>query len=141
MNLFINGPILQSEISNVLFNAQLNCEVGAHTIFLGQVRADKIGNDTVMAIEYTAYEEMAIDQLYCINEKAFSLFPLKYIEVRHSLGCIRAGEICLFVFVSALHRHEAFKASSYIIERIKAELPIWGKEIFVNLNSQWKINK
>ncbi|MBW7952276.1 MAG: molybdenum cofactor biosynthesis protein MoaE, partial [Chitinophagaceae bacterium] len=46
----------------------------------------------------------------------------------------------LFVFVSSAHRKEAIKACEEIVERIKKEVPVWGKEVFVNENHQWKIN-
>jgi molybdopterin synthase catalytic subunit len=51
------------------------------------------------------------------------------------------GEICLFVFASAVHRKEAIQAVEEVVERIKKELPIWGKEICDNQKYQWKENK
>ena len=56
---FINGPISPDFIANSIQKHQTKTSIGAHDIFLGQVRADEIDNKTVTAIEYTAYEEMA----------------------------------------------------------------------------------
>jgi molybdopterin synthase catalytic subunit len=52
-----------------------------------------------------------------------------------------AGEICLFVFTSGAHRKEAIDACEETVERLKAELPIWGKELFEDETHQWKVNK
>lgn len=62
------------------------------------------------------------------------------MHVYHSLGKVNAGEICLFVFTSSKHRKPAIDACAELVERIKQELPIWGKEILENENSQWKEN-
>jgi len=63
------------------------------------------------------------------------------MHVYHSLGKVVAGEICLFVFTSGAHRNEAIDACEETVERLKAELPIWGKEIFEDETHQWKVNK
>jgi molybdopterin synthase catalytic subunit len=63
------------------------------------------------------------------------------MHVYHSLGKIAAGEVCLFVFTSSAHRQAAMEACNETVERIKAELPIWGKEIFSDQTTQWKVNK
>jgi molybdopterin synthase catalytic subunit len=54
---------------------------------------------------------------------------------------VKAGEICLFVFVSSKHRKEAFNACQDIVEQIKAMTPIWGKEIFEDETFVWKENQ
>ncbi|MNW17871.1 Molybdopterin synthase catalytic subunit [compost metagenome] len=63
------------------------------------------------------------------------------MHIHHSLGTVHAGEICLFVFTSSKHRNEATMACNEVVERIKNELPIWGKEIFEDETYQWKINQ
>ena len=59
----------------------------------------------------------------------------------HSLGKVVVGEISLFVFTSSPHRKAAIEACNETVERIKAELPIWGKELFTDETYQWKENK
>jgi molybdopterin synthase catalytic subunit len=57
------------------------------------------------------------------------------------MNIVKAGEICLFVFVSSKHRQAAFDALTYIVEEVKAKVPIFGKEIFEDDTHQWKKNK
>ena len=115
-------------------------DIGAHMIFLGQVRADEHGGRKVKAIEYTAYEEMAEDVFYTIREEAFSKYKLTCMHIHHSLGIVAAGEISLFVFTSSAHRQDAADSCREIVERIKAEVPVWGKEIFDDESYLWKEN-
>jgi molybdopterin synthase catalytic subunit len=140
-NIFQQGPIDPQFISDSIAKHAVKTNIGGHSIFLGQVRADEIDGKRVEAIEYTAYEEMALKQMHEIREAIFAKYPLTCMHVHHSLGAVRAGEICLFVFTSAAHRKEAIDACEETVERIKAELPVWGKEIFEGQGYQWKENK
>jgi molybdopterin synthase catalytic subunit len=94
----------------------------------------------VQAIEYTSHVEMALETMAAIREDIFAKYALTCMHVHHSLGVIKAGEICLFVFTSSKHRKDAIDACTACVERIKAELPVWGKEIFEGEGYQWKIN-
>jgi molybdopterin synthase catalytic subunit len=84
---------------------------------------------------------MASDQMHVIREEIFAKYPLTCMHVYHSLGKITTGEICLFVFTSSAHRKAAIDACNETVERIKAELPIWGKELMEGETHQWKVNK
>lgn len=138
-NIFVDGSISAEFIANSIAKHATKTTIGGHNIFLGQVRADVIDGKNVVAIEYTSYEEMALEKMAIIREDIFAKYPLTCMHIYHSLGTIKAGEICLFVFTSAKHRKEAIDACNECVERIKAELPIWGKEI-VNESYQWKVN-
>jgi len=140
-NIFTQGAIDPSFIATSIQKHNEKTNIGGHSIFLGQVRADVINDNKVKAIEYTAYEEMALEKMHQIREDIFAKYPLVCMHVHHSLGKIAAGEICLFVFTSSRHRKAAIDACTETVERIKAELPIWGKEIFEDENYQWKENK
>lgn len=139
-NVFVPGPISAHFIGESIAKHQSKTTIGAHDIFLGQVRADVIEGKTVSAIEYTAYEEMANQKFHEIRETAFEKFELNCMHIYHSLGTVKAGELCLFVFVSSPHRTEAFDALRYIVEEIKAQVPIFGKEVFEDDTYQWKVN-
>ena len=139
-NIFIQGPIAASFIGNSIQKHNTKTEIGGHSIFLGQVRADMIDGKKVLAIEYTAYEEMTLEKMHSIREEIFAKYDLTCMHVYHSLGKIKAGEICLFVFTSSAHRKAAIDACNETVERIKAELPVWGKELFVDETYQWKVN-
>lgn len=139
-NVFINGPITPEFIANSISKHSTKTDIGAHDIFLGQVRSDVIENKTVAAINYEAYQEMADELFHEIRETAFAKYNLVCMHIYHSLGVVKAGEICLFVFVSSKHRKVAFEACSAIVEQIKAMTPIWGKEIFEDDSYVWKEN-
>ena len=76
-----------------------------------------------------------------IREAIFEKYELTCMHVYHSLGKVAAGEISLFVFTSSAHRKAAIDACEETVERIKSELPVWGKELFDNDTHQWKENK
>lgn len=140
-NIFTEGAISPLFISESIAKHATKKEIGAHSIFLGQIRQDEIDGKAVAAIEYTAYEEMVLEKMHDIREEIFAKYDLTCMHVHHSLGIVKAGEICLFVFTSSKHRVAAMEACNEIVERVKAELQIWGREIFEDESHQWKVNK
>ena len=139
-NIFIEGPITGSFIGEKIASHQSKTAIGGHSIFLGQVRADTMQGKTVAAIEYSSYSEMALSSVQGLREAIISKYALTCMHVYHSLGKIKAGEICFFVFTSAPHRKAAIDACEETVEKIKAELPVWGKEVFEDSSYQWKEN-
>ncbi len=139
-NVFIKGAISAEFISESIAKHQSKTSIGAHNIFLGQVRADDIEGKTISAIDYTAYEDMANAKFHVIREATFEKYNLNCMHIYHSLGHVKAGEICMFVFVSSPRRKEVFRALEYVVEEIKAKVPVYGKEIFENNTHQWKVN-
>lgn len=140
-NIFIEGPVIPGLIAGSIQQHASKTDIGAHSIFLGQVRADEINGKKVTAIEYTAYQEMALEKMQEIRESIFVQFPLTCLHVYHSLGIVQAGEISLFVFASSQHRRAAIDGCNAIVEKIKLELPVWGKELFEETGYQWKKNQ
>jgi molybdopterin synthase catalytic subunit len=127
----IEGPVLYTAITEIIAKAGKNTENGAHSLFLGQVRSDHTEGKQVRAIEFSAFEEMVIGEADKINKTILSEFgDVKSIEILHSKGIVRAGEISLFVMVSAGHSEQAQKACAKAVEMIRDKLPIWRKEIF-----------
>lgn len=139
-NIFFDGPIPTQKIADDIQKHASKKDIGAHSIFLGQVREDQIGDGQVEAIEYACYQEMALEKMHQIREALFSKYALTCMHVHHSLGRVAVGEICLFVFVSSKHRQAAIEACTELVESIKKELPIWGKEILNNQATVWKQN-
>ncbi|MDZ4748306.1 MAG: molybdenum cofactor biosynthesis protein MoaE [Saprospiraceae bacterium] len=137
---FIDGPISPEFVAKSIASHSTKMDIGAHSIFLGQVRNDMIDGKTVTAIEYTAYPEMAELKFHEIREATFAAYPLTCLHIYHSLGMVMAGEISLFVFTSAVHRAEAIKACEYIVEQIKHQVPVWGKEVLEDNSYVWKSN-
>ena len=140
-NCFKEGPITPEFIANSIAHHQVKTNIGAHQIFLGQVRADVIDSKEVVAIDYSAHEEMANKAFDVIRETAFDKFDLTCMHIYHSKGVVKAGEICLFVFVSSKHRKEVQKAIEFVVEEIKANVPVFGKEILEDESFVWKENK
>jgi molybdopterin synthase catalytic subunit len=139
-NIFVQGAISPVFIAESIAKHSSKKDIGAHSIFLGQIREDMIDGKPVKAIEYTAYEEMALEQMSVIRESVFAKYNLTCMHIYHSLGVVESGEICLFVFTSSKHRSAATEACNEVVEKIKAELQIWGKEIFSDESHQWKVN-
>jgi molybdopterin synthase catalytic subunit len=139
-DIFVQAAIPAAFIAESIQKHSSKKNIGAHSIFLGQVRADEIGGKTVAAIDYTTYTEMALEKMHDIRESLFSKYELTCMHVYHSLGQVKAGEICLFVFTSSKHRKMAIDACEECVERIKAELPVWGKELFEDESYTWKVN-
>lgn len=139
---FVEGPISPQFVMESIASHQSKTGIGAHAIFLGQVRADKKEEGAVTGIEYSAYTEMAEEAFHAIRENAFSKFELSCMHIYHSLGLVPTGQISLFVFVSSPHRRAAFEASEYIVEEIKANVPVFGKELIgMDGDYVWKENK
>lgn len=139
-NIFTAGAISPAFIAESISKHSVKTNIGGHSIFMGQVRKDEVEGQYVSAIEYTTYEELALEKMHQIREDIFEKYPLSCMHIHHSMGKVLSGEICLFVFTSSGHRKPAIDACAEVVERIKAELPIWGKEIFENETHQWKEN-
>ncbi len=138
-NYLTSGPVSQELISKAIEKVHKLTDAGGHMIFLGQVRDDAINGKKVKAIEYSAYVEMVEAEAGRIINSVYSEFnDVKSIDIVHSTGVVPAGQISLFVLVSAGHRQQAFEACSKTVELIKQNLPVWKKEIFDDDSHSWK---
>src|SRR5213592_2478794 len=91
---------------------------GAVVEFLGVVR-DVEAAQSISALEYEAYREMAEFQFHKIMDETLKRFPISSLEVIHRIGVIKVGEPSLYVCVIAVHRGEAFDACRHLIDRLK----------------------
>ena len=139
-NVFVQGAISPDFIALAIAGHQVKTHIGAHDIFLGQVRADVIDKREVVAIEYSAYESMANKEFHQIREAAFAQFELNCLHIYHSIGVVKTGEICLFVFASSTRRKVVFQALQFVVEEIKSKVPVFGKELFEDDSYNWKVN-
>jgi molybdopterin synthase catalytic subunit len=139
-HVLVAGPILPTFIADSIAKHSQKKDIGAHSLFLGQVRNDIVNDKQVIAIDYSAYNEMAEESFHQIREAAFQKFALTCMHIYHSLGRVAAGEISLFVFTSSAHRADAMEACTYIVNRIKKEVPVWGLEILEDNSYFWKQN-
>lgn len=135
-----SGPpavLLTHAVLNVLSvrDAANRPGAGAVVVFEGVVRSPSMGKD-VLYLEYEAYEPMALAQMKTIVDEARSRWPLMAVFLHHRLGRIGVGETSVLALVSSPHRAEAFEACRHLIERLKADVPIWKKECFQD-GSEW----
>lgn len=137
----IAGPITQSEIIKLLAKMEGKTNSGGHSVFIGQVRADEINGKKVAAIEYSAYDGMVQEEAdKMINSIMSEFSDLTSVDILHSTGIVKAGEISLIVLASAGHRRQAIEACSQTVELIKERLPVWKKEIFEDNTHEWRQN-
>jgi molybdopterin synthase catalytic subunit len=135
------GPVPGEIISAAIESLKEKPESGGHSVFIGQVRADIIGLKRVKAIEYSAYETMVGKEADKIVSSVLSAFDdVRTVEIVHSVGKVKAGEISLFVLVSAGHRRQAMEACNKTVELIKERFPVWKKEIFEDTTQEWQQN-
>jgi molybdopterin synthase catalytic subunit len=133
----MEGPVSGTFIGISIAKHSTKTEIGAHAIFLGQVRKDVVKDRVVANIEYTAYRSMAENAFETIRETAFKKFDMVCMHMYHSLGKVNAGEISLFVFVSCNHRAQSFEALKWIVDEIKITVPIWKKENYEDGSYTW----
>lgn len=110
-------------------------EAGAFVAFEGWVRENNEGK-AVTALEYEAYEELAVKEGQKILEEAKQFDILRAYCV-HRTGALKIGDLAVIVLVSTAHRKEAFLACEFIINEIKKRVPIWKRETYADGTTSW----
>ncbi|XP_057727996.1 molybdopterin synthase catalytic subunit [Arachis stenosperma] len=113
-------------------------QAGAIATFAGTTR-DTFENKTVLELRYEAYIPMAIRCIKSVCSSARVSWNLHSIAVAHRLGTVPVGETSIFIAVSSVHRADALEACRFIIDEVKATVPIWKKEVYSN-GEVWKEN-
>jgi molybdopterin synthase catalytic subunit len=103
---------------------------GAVVTFQGTTRE-------VSRLEYEAYREMAEQVIRAILVEAIERHGLLGAAAEHRLGSVPLSEPSVVVAVAAAHRAEAFAGAREAIDRIKAEAPIWKREVSDAGRSEW----
>ena len=121
--------------------ASLQAEVsapgaGALSLFVGTVRDTNAGR-VVSGIEYSAYATMALRELHAIVAEAEQQYAGVHIVVEHRVGTLAIGEASVVVATSHAHRAEAMEACRYVVEALKARVPIWKCEHYVDGTRAW----
>ncbi|KAM0888331.1 hypothetical protein ACQ4PT_028425 [Festuca glaucescens] len=112
---------------------------GAIATFEGTTR-DHFDGRRVVELRYEAYSAMARRRLEAILREARAAHSLRRLAVAHKLGPVPAGEASVLVAASAVHRADAMEACRYVIDEIKASVPIWKKEVYDD-GEVWKENR
>ncbi|MCZ6699041.1 MAG: molybdenum cofactor biosynthesis protein MoaE [Planctomycetota bacterium] len=110
---------------------------GAVASFAGNVRRDARDGKELVALDYEAYEEMALEQLGCIRTRAIEQHDILDAAIVHRLGRLGLGETSIAVVVIAGHRREAFDACRWIVDAVKADAPIWKKDVWADGSVSW----
>ena len=113
-----------------------NPAAGALVSFIGWVRNHNQGRQ-VDRLEYEAFEALAISEGNKVLEEAIRRFGLHDAACVHRAGELAIGEAAVWVGVTSSHRAEAFEACRYIIDEIKARLPIWKREYYADGSVEW----
>lgn len=103
-------------------------QAGAVATFTGVVRADALGGGRVEALEYEAYEEMALSQLAAVRTAAVERFGLLDARIVHRVGTLPVGHASVYVIAAAPHRREALAAVAWIMDEVKRTVPVWKRE-------------
>ncbi len=109
---------------------------GAVVLFLGTVREMTDGRQTV-ALDYEGFPQMAEAKLEELLVEARLKWPIIEGAIAHRLGRLELGDVSVAVAVSTPHRQQAFEASKYLIDRLKAVVPIWKKENWADGSTAW----
>ena len=109
---------------------------GAVVTFDGIVRNNFDGRP-VRYLEYEAYAAMAAKKLAEIGAEVQQKFAVGEIAMMHRIGRLDIGESSIVIAVAAPHRHAAFEACAYAMDRVKAEVPVWKKEFFTDGADHW----
>lgn len=117
------GPSLTAVIA-----AARSDGAGGIVTFVGVVRDHSAGRP-VQRLEYEAYPEMAEQVFRRLCDEIEAELPGVRLAVEHATGSLAVGDTAVVIAASAPHRGEAFRACQLLIDRLKAEAPIWKKEI------------
>ncbi|NJM71113.1 MAG: molybdenum cofactor biosynthesis protein MoaE [Scytonema sp. RU_4_4] len=113
------------------------CGNGAVVVMSGMVRNQTDGKP-VIALEYQAYEPMAMRVFYQIAADIRQQWSVvNRVIIYHRVGRLQVGEISVLVAVGCPHRSEAFEACRYAIDTLKHNAPIWKKEHWADGSSSW----
>jgi molybdopterin synthase catalytic subunit len=111
-------------------------DAGAVVSFEGRVRRRNHGRD-VQSLEYEAFDELAEKEGARILAEAREKFALLSAACVHRVGHLQVGELAVWAVVTAEHRTKAFAACRYLIDEVKARVPIWKKEHYASGPTEW----
>jgi molybdopterin synthase catalytic subunit len=114
---------------------------GAVVTFLGTTRETSPGDPRpVEALEYEAYDAMAVPEMKTIARETDERFGPLAIAMVHRTGRVALGEPSVAVVVAAPHRGAAFDACRYAIDALKSRVAVWKREIYRDGGAAWIAN-
>ncbi len=108
-------------------------EGGGECVFLGRTRGEAHPrHGPLRLLRYTAYESMAVRVLTALGREAIERHHALFVRLVHATGEVPIGAASVLVQVVAAHREDAFAACRMLIDRLKAEAPIWKNEVWAD---------
>lgn len=102
---------------------------GAECVFLGRTRDEShTQHGRLVELSYEAYQPMAEQVLQRLADDAVGRFDCLAVRIHHAVGVVPPGAASVMIQVITGHRHESFEACRFLIDRLKAEAPIWKRE-------------
>lgn len=109
---------------------------GALVVFEGRARDHHEGRP-VLKLSYEAYAPMAEKELERLRQQAFERFGILGCAVHHRIGEVPLTEAAVIVATASAHRAEAFQAAAWVMDEIKARVPIWKRETYADGSEAW----
>ena len=114
----------------------LRADAGAYASFEGWVRNHNEGR-AALGLRYEAYVALAEAEGEKILQEALERFAIADAACVHRIGDLVIGDLAVWVGASAAHRDAAFSACRWIIDEVKARVPIWKHERYAEGDAQW----
>jgi len=108
---------------------------GGVVSFTGLVR-DHDGGKGVTELEYEAHPG-AEQAMRAVAEQIAADLPVHALAAVHRTGLLAVGDVAVVVAASASHRGQAFEAARRLIDDLKATVPIWKRQVFVDGEQEW----
>ena len=112
---------------------------GAFVCFERRVRNHNNAT-SVNRLTYYGYEDLAINQGRAIIEEAKKRFEITHAIAIHRIGPLEIGDVAIWVGVVSAHRYPAFDACRWILDTVKADIPVWKQEYYQDDSSKWLSN-
>ena len=111
-------------------------QAGGLVVFEGVVRDHHQGR-AVRHLDYQGYTPLAVRVGAQILADAGGRWPLLRALGCHRVGHLEVGEAAVWIGVAAAHRAEAFAACAWIMDEVKARVPVWKRETFADGTVEW----
>ena len=137
----MGGVVIVEEAPQVLDSQALLAKMpkqgcGAIVSFLGITRG-KEGSADVLRLEFDAWQEQLNPVLERLGREAIEQFGVHAVVMSHRTGSVGPEEEIVAIHVGSPHRKEAFLACSWLIDELKAQAPLWKKEV-TSEGENWK---
>jgi molybdopterin synthase catalytic subunit len=108
---------------------------GGLVLFVGRVRDHDDGR-VVEGLDYTAHPS-AMEKLTEVCRRVASDYDVHGVAAVHRVGTLSVGDLAVVVATTSAHRGASFEASRALIDTLKAEVPIWKHQRFVDGTEEW----